>query len=394
MKKSLAYSIPLLFTAACSDPAPKEGNSACLFQPTEKILQPYYEFLSKNDKVISGGNFCSFSPELYQRVWDKIQEAEETGLPPAASLPQSFYKIEKDQIQITVTASEAHEIYAAHLAHSLWREKNKMFPWSLTEYTQDQLEDLLQPKAWFNSWDEQKKEYSFRHLLDYSPKETFQIANENVSSFSDQKAAMIDIIKSVRSFRHGIAFSYDGEGNPNDDHDPQEIATMQTMHEEKISRHGCQTMSPYIVQLANVLNIPGETIRGYYFGANHRSALFEFTDQVLAHGDDVYGGNTPSSELMDSYKFWEKEVLSYPKGDPTAAHNSMIHEYKMAIKYPGWGIFYGYCRKGGMGWLMKAFIFEKFGPFAAMDELKDLEARIQDITKNCTTEIPLDHPDQ
>src|SRR3989344_1179928 len=391
MKRGLAYSIPLLFTAACSDPAPKEGNSACLFQPTEKILQPHYEFLSKNDKVISGGNFCSFSSELYQLVWDKIQEAEETGLPPTASLPQSFYKIEKDQIQITVTASEAHDIYAAHLAHSLWGEKNKMFPWSILEYNQEQLEDLLQPKAWFNSWDEQKKEYSFRYLLDYSPKETFQIANESVSSFSDQKSALIDIIKSVRPFRHGIAFSYDGEGNPTDDHDPQEIATMQTMNEEKISRHGCQTMAPYVVQLANALNIPGETIRGYYFGGGHRSALFEFTDQVLAHGDDVYGGNIPSSELMDSHNFWKNNVLIYPKGDEIAAHNTMIHEYQMEMKYPSELMLWVYC-VGGRDYLNQAFLEADFGPFATVQELDVLEKKILELSQNCTV-FPKDNPD-
>ncbi|MEK6812978.1 MAG: hypothetical protein AABX86_02580, partial [Nanoarchaeota archaeon] len=240
---------------------------------------------------------------------------------------------------------------------------------------------------------DQKEEYSFHLILDNSPRETFALATEAVPSFSDQKAALIDIIKSTRYFRHGIAYAYDGEGNLIDA-DPMEIVTMKKMTEEQVSRHGCQTMVPYIIQLGKSLNIPGRFINGYYYGKGHRSALFDFTDQVLAHGDNVLGGNTPSSELMDSYKFWEKEVLSYPIGDPTAAHNSMIHEWKMSLKYPEWGIFYGYCRKGGMGWLMKAFIFEKFGPFADMEELKDLETRILDVTKNCTTAIPSDHPDQ
>ena len=56
-------------------------------------------------------------------------------------------------------------------------------------------------------------------------------------------------------------------------------------------------------------------------------------------------------------------------------------------------MFYGYCKKGGMDWLIYAFIDEKFGPFATMEELRDVEKRIIDLSKNCT-EFPKDKPDQ
>ena len=388
------YTAPLLFATACSSVPPSRGADPCLpAAPKEKVLQPYYDFLSHNDKVVSAGKLCSFSPGLYDQLWNKLAEAEKTGLPPTAPIPQSFYQLEKEQVTIKVTQEEAYQIYAAHLAHSLWLEKKEIVPCSLLDYHEKQLEEILQPSGLFNRWDDNKKEYSFHLLLDNSPQETFAIATEAVPSFSTQKAAMIDIIRSTRHFRHGIAWSYDGNGNPTDDHDPQEIVTMKTMEQEQVSRHGCQTMSPYIIQLGKSLNIPGRYINGYYFGDGHRSALFEFTDQVLAHGDDVYGGNTPSSELMDSYTFWEKEVLSHPKGDPTAAHNTMVHNYKMYLKYPDYSMFYGYCKKGGMDWLIYAFIDEKFGPFATMEELRDVEKRIIDLSKNCT-EFPKDKPDQ
>ncbi len=380
------YATPLLFTTACADPAspPHSGNFCLPPAPTEKSLRSYYDFLSTNDKVISGGKFCSFSPELYDNLWDKLREAEKTGLPPTAALPQSFYNLKKEQINIDVTREEAYQIYAAHVAHSLWVEKNKMVPWSLLDYNEKQIEDLLQPKAWFNSWNDQKEEYSFQYLLDHSPRETFQIANESVSSFSNQKSALIDIIKSVRPFRHGRVPYYDSSGNPAGD--PQEITTLAIMDEEKVSRWGCQSMSPCVVQLANALNIPGETLRGYYSGENHRSALFEFTDQVLAHGDDVYGAvsNTPSSELLNSYDYWKRNVFIYPKGDPTAAHNTLVHEYQMDMKYPSQYLTWGYCTKGGKKYLDFWFVTTKFGPFATNQELYLLEKKLLDRSENCT----------
>ena len=61
------------------------------------------------------------------------------------------------------------------------------------------------------------------------------------------------------------------------------------------------------------------------------------TDQVLAHGDDVYNGllhNTPSELVLDSFARWQKDVLAYPPGDRTAAYNSKVHDMDMARLHP------------------------------------------------------------
>ena len=399
MKKSLIYSLPALVTTACTNPIaytpPDQSN--CVLHPSEEALQPYYGFLYNNDKVVEAAGFCNFSQDLHKGIWNKILEAEETGVPPTAPLPQAFYEIEKDQTKITVTKEEAHEIYAAHLAHSLWLEKNEIVPWSILEYDQEQLEELLKPNGTFNRWDDTKEEYTFSLLLDYSPRNTFSIANESVPSFSDQRAALNDIIKAGRALRHGISVIYDSEGNPTGDHDPMEIVTMETMHEEKISRHGCQTMSPYVIQLGKSLNIPGRFINGYYYGAGHRSALFEFTDQVLAHGDDPYSGwldNTPSSEIMGSYEFWKNEVMSHPKGDSEGAHNSVVHNLKNAMNYPAYYLLRDYCMEGGREFLDQVLLNTTFGAFATVAEIDALEEKILQLSNNCTPPFPENNPDQ
>ncbi len=441
MRKGLAYSVPLLISTACSDSSQSNNNVNFCIHPGED-LQAYYQLLNQNPKIVAATELCDRSTYLQTTLWNKVREAEKTGLSPSAPLPASYLDLEKkrkyseisskdfqsysesfpaeyikhqwktERLEETVeilssheenpitkiyaTLEEAEEIYAAHLAHSLWLEKNHIVPWSLAEYNDEQLKQLLGPKAWFRDWDEAKERYSFHLILDYSPRETFAIAKEAISSFSDQRSAMDKIIKATRPFRHGISASYDSEGNPTGDHDSMEIITVKEMEKEKVSRHGCQTMSHYIVSLANSLNIPGRYINGYYYAEGHRSALFDFTDDVLSHGDDVYHynflGNTPSSEIMDSHDFWEKNVLVYPKGDKTAAHNSMVHKYQKGMQYPAQSLIRGYCEEG-RAYLQEAFIDTEFGPFATIEDIDKLEKKILVLSNNCSKPYPENNAD-
>lgn len=382
MKKDLMYTLPVLLATACSNPTDETPRSSidCILHPPEESLQPYYDVLTENEKLADAIGFCSFSGDFHENMWNKIQEAEKTGLPPTAPIPKSLNELIMSQTTIYLTSEEAHEIYAAHLAHSLWLEKNEIVPWSIFEYNQEQLEELLQPQAWFDSWDDVNKEYMLTHIADYSPRETFFTANEMVPSFSNQKSALVDIVIETRSYRHG------------NKKDKKEISTIPEMAKEKISRHGCQTMSRYIVQIANSINIPGKTIEGYYFDdRGHRSAVFEFTDDVLAHGDDVYHaylGNTPSSKLMDSYEFWKVEVIPYQGKEP-GAHNSQINNVKNKIKYIAEGLLHSYCLKGEDG---RAFLTETFGEFASEEEIDYLEQQILGRSKDCTA-YPKNNPD-
>ncbi len=406
-------------------------------------LQPYRELLINNPKIMLATSFCERPMAFQTRLWDKVKEAERTGLAPTAELPVSYLDIvefnpadspsvpaqaylewqseqfpaeyivqqhnqgeleertevlpvdvDKRITRIYVTKQEAYDIYAAHLAHSLWLEKNQIVPWSISDYSQELLEELLLPEAWFSKWDEQKEEYAFHLVLDHSPRQTFQIAMDAASPFSNQWSAMDEIIKSVRPFRHGIVVSNDSEGNPTGNNDSLNIITITAMDKAKVSRHGCQSMSPYIVQLANAINIPGRTVRGYYYNNDgHRSAIFEYTDDVLAHGDHVYHfnflGNTPPSEVMDSYEFWKQNVLPY-KGKEPGSHNSQIQEIENTMKYIATVLVRSYCSENGGG---KAFLIEKFREFADEQKIDDLEKRILEISENCTT-LPENNPDK
>ena len=411
MKKGLIYALPVLLTA-CGDPSniiptlSERGDPYNIFDTTirgeerdlspfspinitmdrKELLRPYHSFLAQNNKVVKATGFYGLPEDLQEKVWDKVVGAEFTGLPPTAPLPQQYLDNNQVQVEeIDITREEAYDIYAAHLAHALWVEQNEIVPWSMTKYSQQQLEDLLKPTAWFSIWDDEKEEYSIRLILDHSPRETFSLARNAVTHISDQKSAMNYIIRAVRPFEHG-------GGN-----DPEDIVTMSEMNGEEISRHGCQSMSLYIIRLANSLNIPGKYINGFYGGKGHRSALFEFTNHVLAHGDDVYHythlGNTPSSELMGSYDFWKENVLSYQKGDPTAAHNSMLHTRENEMQYPSQSLLLEYCDEG-RPFLDSRYLTHEFGPFATVQKIDTLEKRLLILSNNCTEPFPENNPDK
>ncbi|MBI2125383.1 hypothetical protein HYU08_02405, partial [Candidatus Woesearchaeota archaeon] len=290
---------------------------------------------------------------------------------------------------IYTTKEEAQEIYAAHLAHSLWIEKNEKVPWSIIDYNSEQLGELFGTRTWFKTWDEKNDEYVISLVLDHSPRETWKVINDivDLEDLTDQKAGVIDITKSLRLFRHGRT-QFDSEGNILEA-DPKDITTVSNMLKERIAREGCQSIGAYDVKLANTLNIPGEHFNGYFNGEGHRSVKFELTNQVLAHGDDVYAAyqtNTPSSELMASYEFWKENVLAYPKGEEPGVHNSWVHSVNSMMKFPAWRLLRDYCEDG------KGSLTERFKDFASEKEIDELEERIVDITNGCM-DFPENSPD-
>src|SRR5204863_393269 len=83
----------------------------------------------------------------------------------------------------------------------------------------------------------------------------------------------------------------------------------------------------------------------------HATALFPATDQVLAHGDDVYNGlllNTPTPLVLDSYARWQTEVLAYPPGGATAAYNSQTNDKQEARLHPSAYLMEQYRSGGGV----------------------------------------------
>ncbi|MBI2582427.1 hypothetical protein HYV87_04865 [Candidatus Woesearchaeota archaeon] len=255
MKKDLIYSLPVLLATACSDDAEPQSNNIQCIHPGED-LQAYYDLLTQNPQVVAAMNLCERPASFQTLLWDKVREAEKTGLPPDAPKPQSYYDFglemetkslsgvsfdsnqyqkiemvenaeydfyfpakdgegrkliisnqvleratetflrnqeEREPIKtIYTTKEEAQEIYAAHLAHSLWIEKNEKVPWSIIDYNSEQLGELFGTRTWFKTWDEKNDEYVISLVLDHSPRETWKVINDivDLEDLTDQKAGV------------------------------------------------------------------------------------------------------------------------------------------------------------------------------------------------------------
>lgn len=380
------YWVPLISSLSCtSSPVPPEkAADYCLIDvSSNKILASYYGMLRSSYSLLEAVDFCQLPVPWQAAMWDKVQESEINHQPPTAPLPASFYDLKPNQNSIQLTEEEAREIYAAKLAHALWLDLNGIVFWKLSDYHQNELEELLRPQAWFSTWKPSEQRYEFTGLIDHSPAETFSILEEklNLGSLESPASAIFGIMGGLRDYKHASTG------------DAGEINTMKGMSEEKISRHGCQTMAPYFIQLANALNIPGKTKRNYYLdGGAHRAVVFGFTDFFLPHGDNFYNQllkNTPSPELMESYIFWQENVFVHDAEDWTedyVRYPAGLHFSRKAMKYPSQHLMKRYCSKG------YGFLNETFSFWATPIEVDTLEKRLLDLTKSCSI-FPEDNPD-
>jgi len=151
--------------------------------------------------------------------------------------------------------------------------------------------------------------------------------------------------------------------------------------------------------LAAALNIPGSTLRGYYAGGDHRSALFPAADLVVGHGDSPYDAlmdATPARSIYDSYQRWLNEVLVYkPYQGPAspAAYFSAKYHYTVGQLYPSAWVMERYCGTfGSYPVTGRAYLEQTFMGYASATELDDLESRIRAQTSGCAL-IPTDDPD-
>ena len=397
----------IIFTIAAFNMAAgiKGGAStlpSCLKPLDEKItLVKYANYFRDHSNVARAMNPCKIKQEVLQEFFNKLEEAENTGLVPDAPLPDEYFTTDTSIDSSISGGAQSAKILGAKLAHILYIEVNQLVPWRLHNYENEDIVDLFRVCNVNFICDTSAAETGWFHaqnVIDHSPRVAWTVLEQRIqiNNLVDQKQALIEIFKTTRDFRHGGIY-YDSQGNIVR-RDDQGIITMDQMAQEKISRKGCWSMDPYIVQLAAALNIPGNEIFNYY-GEGHNSASFKYTDLVIAHGDHSYDAlldNTPSAKVFDSYTYWKGNVLRYKNPGQTAWYNARKHRYDMGLTYPSNYLMYNYCHPGssytsGRNYLEDAFK-DEHGTYATVTQLDDLEVRINSMTNSCIT-IPPDNPE-
>jgi hypothetical protein len=335
-------------------------------------------------------NPCKLSTGVLTAFYAKLELAEQTNAPPTAPLPPAFSATSTDSYVSGGTST--NEILGAKLAHIFFLEVRTKVPWRIASYGSADLKQVFTLCKWPHPCNHDAvTDFAAQFVLDHSPNVAWSVLGRTIdlAALSTAKQAVADLLDHTRSFVHGATY-YDASGNLVRD-DTWGMRTLDQMLTEKISRHGCWSMVPYVMQLAAALNIPATGVSDYFDGLGHATALFPMTDQVLAHGDDVYNSllrNTPDGSVLDSYARWQTDVLNYQPGDQTAAYNSKKHDRDMARLHPSAYLMGNYCAQGANG---RAYLESVFDTYATAADLDALQAQIVAATSGCAL-IPPDAP--
>lgn len=357
---------------------------------------------SRNSNVIRAWNPCQNVPEILQRIKRGLIDAETRRINenikelPDAPLPETWDTASTGTANYVNCGSSAPEIIAmkivAHILVDYW----DLVPWNLWDYGSEDLERLFGDAA----------EYGFcnyYNVLDHSPREAWAIlaSQYDIASIKTPTELVETIMKSTRSFRHGGVWVYSNGTIFKQDN--QGIVTMKQMWEEKVSRHGCWSMTAYFGQLASNFNVPGYRTTNQYAETGHATEIFEQTGQVLAHGDDPYNAlydDTPALKVFNDYSFWKREVV---KKNPTTTsyQKSQLHEYEMGRTYPSHYLMYDYCHPSstnsgksfptGRDYLRYISTYKGYSYWTEV-QMDELETTIQSKTQNCAV-IPADDPE-
>jgi hypothetical protein len=359
-------------------------------------LAPYVGYMTTNANVMSAFKPCNFPADALAWFIAKLEAAALTGEIPAAPAPASLATRLPNVTAIVLTDDEGNESIGAKLAQIFYVEVARKVPWRLADYGSTDLATLFNLLKYYRSGDTIARgdtygSYQMYYVADYSPEEAWNVLQQSfdVAGVADARSAMAAIMRHAREFRHG---------SPSLDSDLGIVSVAQ-MAAAKVSNAGCQSMAPYVMSLAAVLNIPGSTVRGYYAGGGHRSALFPAVDMVLDHGDAPYDAlmdATPAGVIWDSYQRWVNEVFIYPpyQGPASpAAYASARYHFTVGRLYPSAWVMDRYCGADGTYPVTgRAYLDQTFAGYATVAELDSLENDIRAQTSGCTV-IPPDNPD-
>jgi len=283
---------------------------------------------------------------LRSDLWDEFDYAETNDevqdLARPATYPTDPFGLDPPvDSWVELTEAEVTASWVAKIAHCMYHEVHKTFPWSIRDYDEEQLRDLLDPDRIFEVYDlGEPVSGRFENCVDYSPNIAYA---KMVSSASVPASTAREAIANM-SENVGNTIRHVGQG------DPRHIIDIDDWFDDRnlrvdppsplyISRQGCWTSSYLAVALARSINVPAVTTRGYYAAGWHCGANFKTVDYVLAHGDDFYNSwltSATNGRLFGSYADFAANIYTYPPADPAIEGLTRLRQYDKAMAYVSW----------------------------------------------------------
>ena len=286
--------------------------------------------------------------ETYQAVWSG-HSLELTDPPP------NMVHLADDQSDLTVLSKDhAWSLFLAHVAYSLAVETGGWVPWSLTEYSQDELLELFDGSRTFRRT---SGGYELIHrAVPAPPDATFEFLSANLMIAQDRLHTIGNLLEWSRDLIH---FLGDFTAKNVEDHWQYRgvppvsrviSGTRAVFYPYKkgdtsppvvtFGHHtaGCWGTTAFLRAVLRVVNIPVKEVTGSGSTGRHSMPYFMSEGKYLSHSDDLYSQNTRSSpgfpieELFidqATYDAWFGPGVSLPQGKSNVSRRTS----DLAIKY-------------------------------------------------------------
>jgi len=303
----------------------------------------YSKYFDENPRVLEIISYNNDQEEI-DYFFDYINELETSG----------SIDIKKPNIQSTsegnckldLTNEQEKRIRAAKAAHAVWLDKNRILPWTFSQYNDEGLMVILGSEKNlgmvlngepFVKWELVNLGVTNECstcVVDYSPSEAYDYAKQFIKK--DALATTYALITDLRSdFVHGSAYYNDSGPLPYTLNDA--LTTYSRGGEYRVSRLGCQSMVRIIVALLKSVNVPAYYDQGWYAALDgyHASAFFPTIQKILIHGDDIYGlESVPIEELLMPYSYFNEEVKPCEKNTQCADEATYKYNFQKIVDYP------------------------------------------------------------
>ena len=264
--------------------------------------------------------FDQWTPAMKSRIslfYQKLN-AGETNL--GMRLP-TLDKIHANSGRAYFTADQAFDVYAAHVAHVLYVEANRLVPWSIASRPATELDVLLAGECYFSRI---KPSASANYPADIQANLDFQETPENsaLGELNGDPRIGYDFLAGKTSATHkrligktkletlvnltfwmrdDLGHGELGKSNPN-------AATQRWLQNRlhagagvpyALANDGCHSASKLMVDLARSVNIPllhvrsqeTDAAQGHFFNRTHGGLVYNWggrEPRVLSHTDDIY----------------------------------------------------------------------------------------------------------
>jgi hypothetical protein len=201
----------------------------------------------------------------------------------------------------SISATDAWQIYLAHVAQSLWVEANQLTPWRLSENTEElaHLFDMRKLMDYIAG-----RGHSFGvmgFVTHWNPKLSYDFLADELRLGYNRRSTILALVDWCRrNLIHIIAFEYDTSGGPFRSQEDQweylygyrGLPLVEKMIHPLPGRrhvtHACWGTSGFLAAVLRTINISVRHGRSVFDSGPHSRTEFFSNDMYLGHGDDPY----------------------------------------------------------------------------------------------------------